>query len=115
MISIEKKNKWENDLEYRKKNKPTNVLSFSLSKKEGEIVLCPAVIKKEAKNFDRTPDQFFNFLLIHGMLHLKGMEHSSRMEAAEKKYDTKYFNRDRRGIVHDTSRGGRIHQGRKKS
>jgi rRNA maturation RNase YbeY len=39
---------------YRKKDKATNVLSFALRKDMGELVLCPAVIRKEAKNFDRT-------------------------------------------------------------
>nr|MBP9840008.1 rRNA maturation RNAse YbeY [Candidatus Paceibacterota bacterium] len=31
---------------YRNKNKSTNVLSFPLSKTEGEIVLCPKVIER---------------------------------------------------------------------
>src|SRR3989338_3423932 len=31
--------------EQRGKNKPTNVLSFSLSKTEGELVICPEVLK----------------------------------------------------------------------
>ena len=100
---------------YRNKDKSTNVLSFSLNKKEGELILCPAIVKREAKNFDRTFEKFLGFLVIHGMLHLKGLDHSSTMERAEKKYDQKYFGRDRRGVVHDTSRGRRIHQGRKKS
>ena len=104
---------------YRRKNKPTNVLSFSLRKNEGEIILCPAVINREAKNFDKTSHQFLGFLVIHGMLHLKGLEHSSTMDKLErfyfKKYDQKYFSRNRRGIFDDESRGGRIHQRRKKS
>jgi len=100
---------------YRSIDKPTNILSFALRKDMGEIVLCPAVIKREAKNFDRTFEQFMGFLVIHGMLHLKGHEHSSRMEKAEEKYDQKYFYRNRRGVVHDASRGRRILQGRKKS
>ncbi len=100
---------------YRGKDKPTNVLSFALREGEGEIILCKPVIKREAKNFDKTPTQFLNFLVIHGMLHLKGMTHSSTMERAEAKYDKKYNSGDRRGLINDQSRGGRIHQGRKKS
>ena len=91
--------------EYRNKNKPTNILSFTLHKNEGEIILCMPVIKREAKKFDRTFDQFLGFLVIHGMLHLEGMEHSSRMEEAEEKYDKKYFCRNRCRIVHDKSCG----------
>jgi probable rRNA maturation factor len=100
---------------YRKKDKPTNILSFSLRENMGEIILCPSVIKKEAKNFDRTFPNFIGFLVIHGMLHLKGYEHSSTMEKLEKKYDQKYFGGHRYRVVHDKSRGRRIHQGRKNS
>ena len=104
---------------YRKKNKATNVLSFSLHKNEGELVLCKAVIKKEAKKNDKDFEEWLGFLVIHGMLHLKGMEHSSTMEKAEKKYcqkyDKKYFSGDRRRILDDESRGRRIFKGRKKS
>ena len=101
--------------EYRNKNKPTNILSFSLRKNEGEIIMCPGVIKKEAKNFDKTFEQFIILLVIHGMLHLKGLEHSSTMERAEKEYDEKYNSRDRLGVRNDASHSRRILKGRKKS
>jgi probable rRNA maturation factor len=71
---------------YRNKNKPTNILSFPLRKNMGEIILCPAVIKREAKNFDKTFSEFLGFLVIHGMLHLKGYDHGDEMEKLEKKY-----------------------------
>lgn len=71
---------------YRGKDKSTNVLSFSLSKSSGELVLCPRVIKREAKDFDKTYRKFFLFLIIHGMLHLKGYDHGKKMEKMEKKY-----------------------------
>ena len=100
---------------YRNKNKPTNILSFALTKESGEIVLCPSAIKREAKNFGKTFDEFLNFLVIHGMLHLKGMKHSSTMEEAEEKYDKKYFCRNRHRLIHDTSSRGRISKRRKKS
>ena len=83
---------------HRKINKATNVLSFSLSKNEGEILICPAVVKKQIKKFGRTYTQLLQFLVIHGMLHLKGMEHSSRMEEREEFYDKKYFNWNRRRV-----------------
>jgi len=112
---VDKKTSKELNKKYRNKNKPTNILSFSLKKNMGEIVLCPAVIKKEAKNFDRAFDKFLGFLVIHGMLHLDGMEHSSTMEEREKFYDQKYFGRHRRGLHDDKSRRRRVLQGRKKS
>jgi len=79
---------------YRGKDNPTNILSFPLSKTEGEILICPSTVKKETKKFDRNFRELLGFLVIHGMLHLKGMEHSSRMEREEKKYDQKYFSRN---------------------
>jgi len=78
--------------QYRGKNKPTNILSFPLSKTEGEILICPAVVKTELKKFDKNYPNLLRFLVIHGLLHLKGMKHSSTMEVLEKKYDKKYFN-----------------------
>ncbi len=100
---------------YRGKNKSTNVLSFRLHKNEGELVLCPAVVKREAKDFDKTFPEFLGFLVIHGMLHLKGMDHSDTMERREKKYDKKYFSGNRHRLSDDASRSGRIHRRRKKS
>ena len=76
--------------EQRGKNKPTNVLSFSLSKTEGELVICPEVVKKEAPKFEMSFGNFLGFLVIHGMLHLKGMEHSSTMEKLEEKFSRKF-------------------------
>ena len=68
---------------YRKKDKASNVLSFPLEKNEGEIFITPAVARTQAKNFDTTPEKFIGFLFIHGLLHLKGYGHGSKMEAME--------------------------------
>jgi probable rRNA maturation factor len=100
---------------YRKKDKATNVLSFALRENMGELVLCGRVVQKEAKKLGKTPPAWLGFLLIHGMLHLKGHEHSVTMEKAEEKYDKKYFGGDRRGVPDDTGRGGRTDKRRKKS
>ena len=85
-------------LQMFKKNKPTNILSFPLSKKEGEILICPSITKKQLKKFGRTYPELLQFLVIHGLLHLKGMQHSSRMEVSEQKYDKKYFHWNRSRI-----------------
>jgi rRNA maturation RNase YbeY len=104
---------------YRKKNKPTNILSFPFSKTEGEILLCEEVIKKEVKERvkteGRTYKKWLGFLVIHGMLHLKGYEHSSKMERLEQEYDQKHFHRYRHGNDEHARVRGRIRKGRKKS
>ena len=112
---VSEKKSREINKKYRNIDKPTNVLSFALHKDAGEIILCKSVIKKQLKKFGRTLPQLVGFLVIHGMLHLKGMQHSSRMERAEEKYDQKYFYRSRHGVQHDESRRGRISKRRKKS
>ncbi|MEK7175336.1 MAG: rRNA maturation RNase YbeY [Patescibacteria group bacterium] len=94
----EKKSKEINKI-YRNKNNPTNILSFNLSKKEGEILMCPGVIKKEIKDFGRSFSKLIGFLFIHGVLHLKNFDHSSKMEELEEKYDQKYFHQPRRRIL----------------
>ncbi|MFA6000295.1 MAG: rRNA maturation RNase YbeY [Candidatus Paceibacterota bacterium] len=100
---------------YRNKDKSTNILSFSLSKNAGELILCQSVIKKEYKNFDRELPEFIGFLVIHGMLHLKGFEHSSKMEREEQKYDKKYFYRSGHRLGNNQSHRRRISKRRKKS
>lgn len=71
---------------FRNKNKPTNILSFEHSKTSGELILHWDTIKKDAPKFNMKPTDFLIFLVIHGCLHLKGMEHGSTMEKYEKKY-----------------------------
>jgi len=71
---------------FRKIDSPTNILSFPLSKTSGEIVFQLDKVRKDAKNFDLTYPKFLKLLVIHGLLHLKGFEHSSIMEREEKKF-----------------------------
>lgn len=87
---IGKKKSQELNYTYRQKNNPTNILSFPLSKTEGEILICPAVVKTETKKFGKNYARLLVFLVIHGCLHLKGMVHSSTMEKAEEKYLSRF-------------------------
>lgn len=74
------------NLIYRNKNSATDILSFPLSKTEGEIYLCLSEARREAKKFGRTYENFLAFLLIHGCVHLKGYDHSATMERIERKW-----------------------------
>lgn len=78
------------NLQYRQKDKPTNVLSFPFGKTSGELVLDPKTARPDAKLFGMDPDTFLLFLVIHGMLHLKGFDHGSIMEKEERKFLKKF-------------------------
>ena len=69
--------------DYRTKDAPTDILSFPLNEFAGEIFLCLSETKKEAVKFERNFDNFVGFLFIHGLMHLKGFDHSSTMESNE--------------------------------
>ena len=84
-MKIQKLNK-----HYRNINKPTDILSFPLTKNSGEIFICQKVSKIQAKEFERDYENFIPFLLIHGMVHLQGFDHGNKMEKEEIKY-RKYF------------------------
>lgn len=73
---------------YRRKNRPTNVLSFTYARQApeyelGEIVLCPDVIRREAALQRRPYRTYLKFLIDHGMIHLLGFDHATSREQAE--------------------------------
>ncbi len=66
----------------RKTYKP-NVLSFPLSKSEGEIFLNLAKAGREAKSEGITLTERVTYLFIHACLHLKGLPHGTKMDSLE--------------------------------
>ncbi len=75
---------------YRGKNEPTDILSFPLSKTSGEIVICKKKAAQKAKLYGRKYENFLYFLFIHGLVHLKGMDHGAIMEKEEEKFRDKF-------------------------
>ena len=63
---------------YRRKNFPTNVLSFDT----GDIVLCHPVIAREARQQGKAIAAHYAHLVVHGVLHLRGYDHNKKREAA---------------------------------
>ena len=49
----------------------------------GDVVLCPAVTDRQAREHGRTPQQEAEYLLVHGLLHLLGYDHADDTERAE--------------------------------
>lgn len=73
---------------YRKKDKPTDVLSFqkvSQFKDEcAEIIICPAVVREKAKDSKLSLKRKLASILIHGILHALGYDHEKSEKEAEK-------------------------------
>lgn len=79
--------------DYRQKNKATDVLSFSISETEGEIFICLKVAALKAKKIEDTLENYLIFLVIHAMLHLKGLKHGDKMERYELAIYSRYRHR----------------------
>ena len=71
---------------HREKDYATNILSFPLDEKQGEIYISLSTARKDAPTFDMSYMEFLHLLVIHGCLHLKGHVHGSTMEEQEAKY-----------------------------
>ena len=75
---------------------PTDVLSFPMDELRpptddeeppagllGDIVLCPAVTERQAREHGRSATAEAEYLLVHGLLHLLGYDHAEPDEKAE--------------------------------
>lgn len=77
---------------YRQKNKPTNVLSFPSHLPEqllaqlpevplGDLVICAEVVIAEAEQQKKAIANHWAHMVIHGTLHLAGLDHQNDEEA----------------------------------
>lgn len=49
----------------------------------GDIVICMAVAKKQAKKYGHSIEREVNFLALHGLLHLLGYDHIKKKDEVE--------------------------------
>jgi len=73
--------------QYRNKFEPTDILSFTLGETiqeggktvylPGDIVISLDTLRENAKYFNTGEDEELRRLLIHGILHLDGMDHKT--------------------------------------
>lgn len=77
---------WDLNKEYRKKDKPTNVLSFNyelgLPGCCGEIFLSIDTIVFEANELGIDTTAHFTHMLVHGFLHIMGYTHNEAEDKA---------------------------------
>lgn len=81
--------------EFRRQDKPTNVLSFPFEPPPGfpnmllgDLVICAPLVAKEAKEQGKPVMAHWAHLVVHGVLHLRGFDHlqdkqAQQMEALE--------------------------------
>ena len=69
---------------FRGKDYATNVLSFPYSAKplEGDLVICAPVLAREAREQGKALRAHHAHMLVHGLLHLAGLDHERAREAA---------------------------------
>lgn len=69
---------------YRKKDMPTDVLSFEkssdLEEEYSEVVICPSVVKEQVQNSHLPFKKELAKMLIHGMLHALSYDHEISKE-----------------------------------
>ena len=68
---------------YRGQDKPTNVLSFpsqipALGGETylGDIVICAEIVEQEARAQNKSVEAHWAHMLVHGILHLQGYDHT---------------------------------------
>ena len=64
--------------DYRGKDYATNVLSFPYEVEPvvaGDLVICAAVVEREAAEQEKTLEAHYAHLIVHGILHLQGYDH----------------------------------------
>ena len=101
IVDAEESARLNND--FRGKNYATNVLSFPFEKPSlelleeygidpsqldelddnhlGDLVICEPILQKEAAEQNKSSEQHWSHLLVHGLLHLQGFDHISDGEA----------------------------------
>lgn len=80
------------NMKYRKKNKPTNILSFPFQAPKhipllliGDLVICQTIAEKEAILQKKNIIEYYAYLIVHGCLHLFGYDHKKKNDSKKMK------------------------------
>ncbi len=76
------------NFEFRNRRYATDVLSFSSEDPDslGELVLCPQVLQRQAKEHDLSYQKELGYMVLHGVLHLLGYDHEVSEKEAQKMF-----------------------------
>lgn len=68
------------NLQYRKKDYATNVLTFNYQYEptvQADLVICGPVIEREAQEQNKTLEEHYAHMIVHGTLHAQGWDHET--------------------------------------
>ena len=72
--------------DYRKKDYATNVLTFDYTQEPlvtADLVLCAPVVEREAREQNKSLEEHYAHLLVHGTLHAQGWDHETSAADAD--------------------------------
>jgi probable rRNA maturation factor len=74
--------------EFRRRDYATDVLSFDAIESEslGELVICPQVISKQAREHGLLVREELGYMVLHGFLHLLGFDHEKSKRDAQRMF-----------------------------
>ncbi len=77
------------NLQFRGKDYATDVLSFESDEPSslGELVICPEVIAKQAKEHGLLLREELGYMVLHGILHLLGFDHEQSEREAKRMFE----------------------------
>ncbi|MEO5694019.1 MAG: rRNA maturation RNase YbeY [Usitatibacter sp.] len=75
--------------QFRGRDYATNVLTFVYESGRsvtlsGDVVICAPVVARESREQGKTLEAHYAHLLVHGLLHLQGMDHEASAVEAER-------------------------------
>ena len=76
--------------QFRNKDYATNVLTFDYQQEPvvlADLVLCAPVVAREAQEQNKTLEEHYAHLLVHGTLHAQGWDHETSEEDAQEMED----------------------------
>ncbi|WP_026436193.1 rRNA maturation RNase YbeY [Acidovorax sp. JHL-9] len=76
--------------DYRHKDYATNVLTFDYTQEPvvtADLVLCAPVVEREAREQNKSLEEHYAHLLVHGTLHAQGWDHETSEADAQEMED----------------------------
>lgn len=74
------------NINFRSKNGATNILSFPYEDDTslvGDLVICSPLVITEAKDLQKSEENHWRHLFVHGMLHLQAYDHQNDTDEKE--------------------------------